>query len=52
MIEISHKINALDIIRSQLEQDLMMIQEEELELDDECKTDFPDAHLFMLISFQ
>ena len=34
--EISHKIEALDAIRSKLEHDLLKLQEEELELDDEC----------------
>ena len=33
--EITHKIEALDAIRSKLEQDLLRLQEEELELDDE-----------------
>ena len=35
--EITHKIEALDAIRSKLEQDLLRLQEDELELDDECK---------------
>ena len=35
--EITHKIEALDAIRSKLEQDLLKLQEDELELDDECK---------------
>lgn len=34
--EISRKIEALDAIRAKLEQDLLKLQEEELELDDEC----------------
>ena len=34
--EISHKMEALDTIRSKLEHDLLKLQEEELELDDEC----------------
>lgn len=34
--EITHKIQALDGIRARLEQDLLKLQEEELELDDEC----------------
>lgn len=33
--EITHKIEALDSIRSKLEQDLLKLQEDELELDDE-----------------
>ncbi|KAL0950601.1 hypothetical protein HGRIS_007393 [Hohenbuehelia grisea] len=33
--EITHKIEALDLIRAKLEQDLLKLQEEELELDDE-----------------
>lgn len=33
--EITHKIQALDDIRSKLEQDLLKLQEDELELDDE-----------------
>lgn len=35
--EITTKIKALDAIRTKLEQDLLKLQEEELELDDECK---------------
>ena len=35
--EITTKIKALDAIRAKLEQDLLRLQEEELELDDECK---------------
>ena len=35
--EVTHKIEALDAIRSKLEQDLLGLQEEELELDDECE---------------
>jgi division protein 1 len=35
--EITHKIEALDAIRSKLEQDLLKLQEDELELDDECE---------------
>ncbi|KAI0072362.1 WD40 repeat-like protein [Panus rudis PR-1116 ss-1] len=35
--EITHKIEALDAIRSKLEQDLLKLQEEELELDDELE---------------
>ena len=34
--EITHKIEALDAIRTKLEQDLLRLQEDELELDDEC----------------
>ena len=34
--EITHKIEALDAIRVKLEQDLLKLQEDELELDDEC----------------
>lgn len=35
--EITSKIEALDSIRAKLEQDLLRLQEDELELDDECK---------------
>ncbi|KAI0666271.1 WD40 repeat-like protein [Trametes maxima] len=35
--EITHKIDALDAIRSKLEHDLLRLQEEELELDDELQ---------------
>lgn len=35
--EITRKINSLDLIRSQLEQDLLRIQEEDLELEDELR---------------
>ena len=35
--EITHKIQALDGIRTKLERDLLKLQEDELELDDECK---------------
>ena len=35
--EITTKIQALDAIRVKLEQDLLKLQEEELELDDECE---------------
>jgi len=35
--EITNKIEALDSIRAKLEQDLLKLQEDELELDDECK---------------
>lgn len=35
--EITGKIEALDAIRAKLEQDLLKLQEEELELDDECE---------------
>jgi mitochondrial division protein 1 len=35
--EITHKIQALDGIRAKLERDLLKLQEDELELDDECK---------------
>jgi hypothetical protein len=34
--EITQKIEALDVLRDRLEQDLLKLQEEELELDDEC----------------
>lgn len=34
--EITRKIDALDAIRQKLEQDLLKLQEDELELDDEC----------------
>ena len=34
--EITHKIEALDAIRTKLEQDLLKLQEDELELEDEC----------------
>lgn len=35
--EITAKIQALDAIRAKLERDLLKLQEEELELDDECE---------------
>lgn len=35
--EITAKIGALDAIRAKLEQNLLKLQEEELELDDECE---------------
>jgi mitochondrial division protein 1 len=35
--EITAKIEALDGIRNKLEEDLLKLQEDELELDDECK---------------
>ena len=35
--EITTKIEVLDAIRVKLEQDLLKLQEEELELNDECK---------------
>jgi division protein 1 len=35
--EITNKIEALDTIRAKLEQDLLKLQEDELELDDECE---------------
>lgn len=35
IVEITHKIEALDAIRQKLEQDLLRLQEDELELDDE-----------------
>jgi division protein 1 len=34
--EITHKIEALDAMRTKLEENLVKLQEEELELDDEC----------------
>ena len=34
--EITHKIEALDSIRASLQEKLLKLQEEELELDDEC----------------
>ena len=39
--EITTKIEALDAIRVKLEQDLLKLQEDELELDDECKSATP-----------
>ena len=36
--EITNKIEALDSIRAKLGQDLLKLQEDELELEDECKT--------------
>ena len=39
--EITHKIQALDGIRTKLERDLLKLQEDELELDDECKLLIP-----------
>ena len=38
--EVENKIKALDLIRDQLEQDLLKIQEDELELDAECASTF------------
>lgn len=38
--EITNKIQALDAIRIKLEQDLLKLQEDELELDDECTCTF------------
>jgi hypothetical protein len=35
--EITRKIAALDTIRERLEEDLLRLQEEDLELDDECE---------------
>jgi len=35
--EITAKIEALDGIRTKLEEDLLKLQEDELELDDECE---------------
>ena len=35
--EITNKIQALDAIRVKLEHDLLKLQEDELELDDECE---------------
>lgn len=35
IMEITHKIEALDDIRTKLEKDLIKLQEDELELDDE-----------------
>ncbi|KAF8665083.1 hypothetical protein AX16_000551 [Volvariella volvacea WC 439] len=35
--EINHKIQALDVIKQKLEQDLLKLQEDELELDDELE---------------
>ena len=35
--EITHKIDALDAMRAKLEEDLLKLQEDELELDDECE---------------
>lgn len=46
--EITTKIQALDAIRTKLEQDLLKLQEEELELDDECER--PLALLIQLAS--
>ncbi|KAJ3754053.1 WD40-repeat-containing domain protein [Lentinula raphanica] len=37
ILEITHKIEALDDIRTKLEQDLIKLQEDELELDDELQ---------------
>ncbi|KAE9409374.1 WD40 repeat-like protein [Gymnopus androsaceus JB14] len=37
ILEITHKIEALDDIRAKLEQDLIKLQEDELELDDELE---------------
>ena len=42
--EITSKIEALDGIRVKLEQDLLRLQEDELELDDECKSIHGCAH--------
>lgn len=41
IMEITHKIEALDDIRAKLEQDLVKLQEDELELDDECQSFLP-----------
>jgi mitochondrial division protein 1 len=46
--EITHKIEALDAIRTKLEQDLLKLQEDELELDDECKL---SLHTLVFIYF-
>lgn len=35
--EITSKIEALDAIRAKLERNILKLQEEELELDDECE---------------
>ena len=43
--EITHKIRALDEVRQKLEQDLLRLQEDDLELDDECKSDVPSFRL-------
>jgi hypothetical protein len=40
-MEITHKIAALDTTREKLEQDLLKLQEDELELDDECTFPVP-----------
>ena len=40
IVEVTHKIDALDAIRTKLEQDLLKLQEDELELDDECTSRF------------
>ncbi|KIP08513.1 hypothetical protein PHLGIDRAFT_29502 [Phlebiopsis gigantea 11061_1 CR5-6] len=37
IVEVTHKIEALDAIRTKLEQDLLRLQEDELELDDELE---------------
>jgi hypothetical protein len=44
-VEITNKIEALDGIRAKLEQDLLKLQEDDLELDDECKC---NVHLYDL----
>ncbi|KAG6840857.1 hypothetical protein C0991_003728, partial [Blastosporella zonata] len=46
--EITNKIEALDSIRTKLEQDLLKLQEDELELDDELLADVKDLHSFPL----
>jgi len=43
--EITNKIQALDGIRAKLEQDLLKLQEDELELDDECERIIPSVDL-------
>lgn len=40
VLEITNKIQALDSIRAKLEQDLLKLQEDELELNDECMSVF------------
>jgi hypothetical protein len=49
--EITHKIKALDGIRTKLERDLLKLQEDELELDDECKFSIFLALLWILEIF-
>lgn len=46
--EITHKIEALDAIRTKLEQDLLRLQEDELELDDECMYYSPFINLTLI----